>query len=114
MVVYGIRIFERSRLIRMVENSRLTKGVRAVLLVLVFVGSGGTAQGAKQPQTSTGGRTTSTATTKSIASVESFEIVAAAAIPDFDLTDLQNGKTVNLASLRTPNRAMLIWLWAPN
>ena len=37
---------------------------------------------------------------------------ADAAIPSFDLIDLRNGKPVDLAGLRTPGRAMLVWLWA--
>ena len=38
---------------------------------------------------------------------------AEAAIPSFDLVDLRNGRSVDLARLRTPGRAMLVWLWAP-
>ena len=38
---------------------------------------------------------------------------ADAAIPSFDLVDLRNGRFVDLARLRTPGRAMLVWLWAP-
>lgn len=38
---------------------------------------------------------------------------AEAAIPAFDLVDLRNGRSVDLARLRTPGRAMLVWLWAP-
>ena len=38
---------------------------------------------------------------------------AEAAIPSFDLVDLRNGRPVDLARLRTPGRAMLVWLWAP-
>ena len=38
---------------------------------------------------------------------------ADAAIPSFDLVDLRNGRSVDLARLRTPGRAMLVWLWAP-
>lgn len=38
---------------------------------------------------------------------------AEAAIPTFDLVDLRNARRVDLAGLRTPARAMLVWLWAP-
>ena len=38
---------------------------------------------------------------------------AEAAIPSFDLIDLRDGRPVDLARLRTPGRAMLVWLWAP-
>ena len=38
---------------------------------------------------------------------------AEAAIPSFDLVDLRSGRSVDLATLRTPGRAMLVWLWAP-
>ena len=40
-------------------------------------------------------------------------VAAEAAIPTFDLLDLRNGRSVDLARLRTPGRAMLVWLWAP-
>lgn len=35
------------------------------------------------------------------------------AIPSFDLVDLRSGRSVDLATLRTPGRAMLVWLWTP-
>ena len=53
--------------------------------------------------------TRSTATT-----VQSGQGGAEAAIPAFDLVDLRNGRPVDLARLRTPGRAMLVWLWAPS
>ena len=52
--------------------------------------------------------TGSTATT-----VQSGPGDAEAAIPAFDLVDLRSGRPVDLARLRTPGRAMLVWLWAP-
>ena len=90
---------------------------RVFLCVILFGlgGLNGSALGA-EPQAPSKARAVPPTTKPKPASKESTsnENLAAAAIPDFDLIDLQNGKTVNLAALRTPNRAMLIWLWAPN
>ncbi len=76
-------------------------GAFLVTAVIAFGFSGEAAQGAKAPVVTT------SVVPKPVERAE-------AAIPDFDLVDLRNTKTVNLASLRTPGRAMLIWLWAPN
>lgn len=46
-------------------------------------------------------------------SVQPDSDAADAAIPAFDLVDLRNGRAIDLARLRTPGRAMLVWLWAP-
>ena len=46
-------------------------------------------------------------------SVQPDPAAAEAAIPAFDLVDLRNGRLVDLSRLRTPGRAMLVWLWAP-
>ena len=49
----------------------------------------------------------------SAATAQSDAADAEAAMPSFDLVDLRNGRSVDLARLRTPGRAMLVWLWAP-
>lgn len=96
-------------------RSKSRSGLVCCVILFGLGGLNGSALGAKPQASSTVQAVPSTTTANSIPKEStSSENLATAAIPDFDLIDLQNGKTVNLATLRTPNRAMLIWLWAPN
>ena len=70
----------------------------ASMLTLGLQGEGAGATAAKRPVTAT---------------ARPDPAAARAAIPSFDLVDLRNGRPVDLARLRTPGRAMLVWLWAP-
>ena len=92
-----------------VHSVRVIAGAFLVTAVIAFGLSGERALGATKP-TSVTTSVPRTTVAKSVDQVDRAE----AAIPDFDLVDLRNTKTVNLASLRMPGRAMLIWLWAPN
>ena len=70
----------------------------ASMLMLGLQGAGAGATAAKRPVPTTAPPDTG---------------AAEAAIPSFDLVDLRNGRPVDLARLRTPGRAVLVWLWAP-